>query len=92
MKKQYNEYLDNDNTPGVFGNQEVGAIIPYNETQLRWHLTNNVMGLSPDTINKIIQDCNDVNEGLKELTSEIGPNTGVSIADMLDDLKIDYNE
>lgn len=23
MKKQYNEYLDNDNTPGVFGREEV---------------------------------------------------------------------
>lgn len=67
-------------------------IIPYTREQLQWHLTNNGFGLSQNTIGHILDQCEGLNEGLDDLNDEISPDTGVSFADMLDDLKIEYND
>lgn len=66
-------------------------IIPYTSEQLTWHLGNNVLpSLTPLTIGKIVTTCNMVNEGNASLNDEVAP--GVTVADMLTDLKIDYND
>lgn len=66
-------------------------IIPYTREQLQWHLTGNVFGLTTNTIERIIGQCEGLNEGLYDLNDEVAPDTGISFAEMLDDLKIDYN-
>jgi hypothetical protein len=65
-------------------------IIPYNANQLYWHLTYNVFGLASQTIDKIVEQCNLVNEGKMDLDDEIVKGSGVTMADMLEDLKIDF--
>jgi hypothetical protein len=67
-------------------------VVPYNREQLHWHLNNNAFGMSPETIEQIISQCEGLNEGLHLLTDEIAPNTGVSFGEMLTDLQIDYND
>lgn len=63
-------------------------IIPYTPDALRWHLSNNVIGLTDYTIDNIIKTCNDVNKGKRQITDDIM--IGCPIYEMLDDLKIDY--
>jgi len=67
-------------------------IIPYTSQQLYWHLNNNVWGMNRETVDKIVEQCNLVNMGEMLLTDEIAPGSGVTVAEMLDDLKIEYNE
>lgn len=62
--------------------------IPYTNEALSWHLHNNVMGLTDYTIENIIATCNKVNDGTWTLDTD--PMIGCTIAEMLDDLKIDY--
>ena len=66
-------------------------IIPYTSEQLTWHLRSNIFGLSQPTIDKIVEQCNLVNMGQMELEDEIAPDSGITIADMLADIKIEYN-
>lgn len=66
-------------------------IIPYTSQQLDWHLQNNVFGINRETIDKIVEQCNLVNMGEMKLTDEIAPGSGVSVAEMLEDLKIEFN-
>lgn len=65
------------------------CLIPYTPDALRWHLSNNVIGLTDYTIDNIIKTCNDVNKGKRQITDDIM--IGCPIYEMLDDLKIDYN-
>lgn len=67
-------------------------IIPYTSRELWWHLQNNVTGLQPKTIDKIVEQCNLVNMGDLDLDDEIAPGSKTTIADMLTDLKIEFNE
>lgn len=64
-------------------------IIPYTREALQWHLTNNVLGLTDYTISNICDTCEKVNAG--KLSLEDDPMIGCSIAEMLDDLKIEYS-
>lgn len=63
-------------------------IIPYTTSQLRWHLTNNLWGLTDYTIDNIIKTINMVKRG--KWTLDYDPMIGCTIAEMLDDLKIEY--
>lgn len=64
-------------------------IIPYNSTEITWHLRNNVVpALTPSTIEAICYQCNLVNNGLMCLSDEIAEGTGITMADMLEDLHI----
>jgi len=63
-------------------------IIPYTAAKLRWHLQNNVMGLTDYTIDNIIATCQKVND--RKLTLSDDPNIGCTVAEMLDDLRIEY--
>lgn len=63
--------------------------IPYTVKALTWHLKNNVNGLTDYTISNIVSTCKKVNAGKLLLTDN--PNIGCTIAEMLDDLKIDYS-
>lgn len=65
-------------------------IIPYTEEALRWHLYNNVFGLTDYTIDNIIEMCNKVNSRKVGLHSD-HLNIGVTPAEMLEDLRIDFN-
>lgn len=66
--------------------------IPYTSNQLQWHLQNNVEPkLNESTIQKIITVCNFVNMGQSKLEDFVSCYTDVTIGEMLDDLKIDYN-
>lgn len=67
----------------------IEKIIPYERHAIEWHLSANC-GYDHYGIKGICDLIDQVNEGSKELSDEIAPNTGVSIAEMLDDLKIDY--
>lgn len=68
-------------------------IIPYTSEQLTWHLQNNVQpSINKQTIQKIVEQCNLVNMGEMELTDEIAPGSNITVADMLTDLNIDYND
>jgi hypothetical protein len=49
-------------------------------------------GLNADTIDKIIEQCNFVNMGQIDLDDEIAEGSGITVADMLSDLRIDYND
>lgn len=67
-------------------------IIPYTSAQLQYHLQNNAMPrLNSTTIDKIVEQCNLVNMGHMELEDEIAPGSGVTVAQMLEDLQIDFN-
>lgn len=66
-------------------------IIPYTSEQLTWHLANNVFNLNEETVDKIVAQCNLVNMGEMSLTDEIAPGANVTVAEMLNDLKIEYN-
>jgi hypothetical protein len=67
-------------------------IIPYTSSQLEWHLRNNVFpSVNESAIERIAEQCNLVNMGMVDLSDEVVPGSGVSVADMLEDLKIDYN-
>ena len=67
-------------------------IIPFTSEQLQWHLQGNVFGLSQKTIDKIVEQCNLVNMRQLSLDDEIAEGSGITIADMLIDLKIDFND
>jgi hypothetical protein len=68
-------------------------IIPYTSEQLQWHLVNNCIfsSLSNEAIEKIVEQCNLVNMGQMDLGDEIAPGANVTVAQMLEDLHIDYN-
>lgn len=67
-------------------------IIPYTIEQLNWHLANNVMpSLNKQTREKIVEQCNLVNMGEMSLEDEIVGGSNVTVAEMLIDLKIDFN-
>lgn len=66
-------------------------IIPYSSETLTWHLSSNVFGLSPQTIDGIVRNCQSINEGNSDLDEEMLTGCGFTNRDMLDDLQIDYN-
>lgn len=66
-------------------------VIPYTSQQLLWHLGNNVFRLNRETQEKIVEQCQLVNMGIMRLTDEIAPQAGITIAEMLEDLNIEYN-
>lgn len=67
-------------------------IIPHTPEQLYWHLQNNVMpALNKQTQDKIVEQCNLVNMGLMYLEDEIVEGSGITVADMLSDLRIEHN-
>lgn len=64
-------------------------IVNYTDHALRYHLINNVFGLTAHTIDGIVKTINDVNAGKVKLSDDLADTCTVS--EMLDDLKIDYN-
>lgn len=71
----------------------MSRIIEFTPNQIRWHLENNVHeALNEETIEKIVVQCTRINMREINLSDEIAPGSGVSIQDMLTDLKIDFNE
>jgi hypothetical protein len=67
-------------------------IIPFTSEQITWHLKNNIQPkLKKQTIEKIVTLCNLVNMQEINLDDEITEGSCVSVAAMLDDLKIEYN-
>jgi hypothetical protein len=67
--------------------------IPYTSQQLTWHLQNNVEPrLNSHTIEKIVSQCNLVNMGEMSLMDEIAPGANITVAEMLQDLNIDYTD
>lgn len=66
-------------------------IIPYSSDALTWHLSANTFGMQPSTIERIVNTCEAVNRGEKSLEDELTPDAGITVAEMLDDLQIDYN-
>lgn len=67
-------------------------IIPYTSAQLENHLRYNVLpSINEPTIEKIIEQCNLVNMGAMNLGDEIAPGANVTVAEMLEDLRIDFN-
>lgn len=65
------------------------AIINYTPEALRWHLTNNVIGLTHKTVESIIDACNRVNNGELGIDDDISE--GVTVSEMLADLQIDHD-
>jgi hypothetical protein len=66
-------------------------IIPYTSDQLEWHLQNNAMPkLNKSTIDKIVEQCNLVNMGAMNLNDEIEAGANITVAEMLEDLQIDF--
>jgi hypothetical protein len=66
-------------------------LIPYADTELRWHLSYNVFPkLNSSTIDHIIETIEKVNEGELQLDDEIKPGTGVTVSEMLEDLQIEF--
>ena len=66
--------------------------IPFTSRELWWHLQHNVIGLTPKTIDKIVEQCNLVNMGELSLDDEIAPGSNTTVAEMLEDLKIEFND
>lgn len=66
-------------------------IIPYTREALEWHLRSNVFGLLDITIAKVLDICDQVNNGEMELLDTIGK-SNTTIAELLDDMHIDYND
>jgi hypothetical protein len=64
-------------------------IVDYTRTQLEWHLRNNVFGLTDYTIENIIKTIDKVNSGKLKVTED--PMIGITVAEMLEDLRIEYN-
>ena len=71
--------------------QTTALIIPYTSAGIRWHLTNNVFGLTDYTIDNIVLMCEKVNRGEVDIHSD-HLNIGCTPAEMLADLQIEYNE
>ncbi len=72
--------------------QTDNRIIPYDRTALIWHCINNA-GLSEQAANKCADMCERVNDGELNLLDDAHELfKGVSVAQILLDLKIDINE
>lgn len=65
-------------------------IIPFSREAIQWHLQSNVIGLTDYTIQNILNRCDQLNDGTITLDQDIM--TGCTMAEMLDDLKIEYND
>ncbi len=73
----------------------------HDETQLNWHLKNNVFGLSPKAIEGILKECEYFNKGEKTTASYIDTieteeagdcDEYVTLGELFDDLKIEITE
>ena len=56
--------------------------------KLRHHLTYNVFGLNPETIDAMIETITLYTEGKMQLNSRIEYNSSVTVADLLEDMKL----
>ena len=62
----------------------------HNNSELEWHLQNNVMPiLSEAAINGILNTVDSFNSGKLTIESEIKEGAGVSVGEMFEDLRIE---
>ena len=67
------------------------TIVSYPTNSLLWHLYNNC-GLKEKAVNGIIKTINQLNAGKLTLSSRIVPSSDCTVAEMLEDLHIDYED